>query len=381
MLTLASLFYRTSAPVNQKTERFVILIPAHNEAATLPLMLGPIMALRAGENAPEPDVVVIADNCTDNTATLARQAGAVVYERHNLEARGKGHALEWAMQKLPQDFPDYTACVILDADTLPDARFLKEAQAVLDRGAQVIQGRYDVMTPFANWRTFMLFISFALANHVRPLGRMRLGLSDGLRGNGMVFRREVLEKVPWQAYGLVEDIEYSNRLVENGYKVAYAPKAVVYGEAPSTGKAATSQRMRWEGGRAAQAKRDIPVMLKLALKKRSFVSFDRAFDLVIPPLVLLAFSVIAVNLVNLLLWLFIHHNWQTWNALLSLALLGGMLFYVVGGLLIARVPFKTFIMLSFVPVYLVWKLRFYLMLLVKRVPTEWVRTPRTTSPD
>lgn len=377
VLTVAALFYKAPKSVQSGSERFVVLIPAHNEAEMLPMMLGPIQALRAGADAPVPHVVVIADNCTDTTAELARQAGVTVYERFDEAARGKGHALEWAMQKLPQDFPDYTACVIFDADTLVDANFLKAATAALSNGAQILQGRYDVLSPFKNWRTFMLYIAFALANHIRPLGRSVLHLSDGLRGNGMVFRREVLEQVPWQAYGLVEDIEYSNRLVQSGYRITYVPQAIVYGEAPSSAKAATSQRMRWEGGRKAQAKKDIPLLMRQAAKRRSLVFFDRAFDLIIPPLVQLVFAVMAVAFFNIVAWFLFKGSWLALDAALSTALLGGLALYVVGGLLVARVPPKAFLMLSFAPFYLPWKMKFYAMMLFRRVPTDWIRTPRT----
>lgn len=376
MLTIAALFYRVSKSPQSGSEWFVILIPAHNEAEMLPLMLGPILTLRSGSDAPTPQVVVIADNCTDNTAELARQAGATVYERFDDTARGKGHALEWAFQKLASDFPDYTACAIFDADTLVDLNFLKAASAALNSGSQVIQGRYDILTPFKNWRTFMLYIAFALANHIRPLGRMALGLSDGLRGNGMVFRREVLERVPWQAYGLVEDIEYTTRLVQHGFRITYVPQAIVYGEAPSSAKAATSQRMRWEGGRKAQAKRDIPALLQQAAKRSSLVLFDRAFDLVIPPLVQLVFAVFGVAFFNIVAWYILKDSWLALDAELSLALLAGMTLYVIGGLLMARVPAKAFLMLGFVPLYLAWKLKVYALLLWHRVPSEWVRTPR-----
>jgi len=377
ILTFAAVFYHKPKINSSLPQNFVILIPSHNEALNIPTVLSPIKALRAGPLSPNPTVVVIADNCTDETAQLAREAGVVVYERNDLTARGKGHALEWAIKKLPQDFPDYTACVIFDADTIPNLNFLKASEEALNRGAKVIQGRYDILNPFENRSTLMLYIAFALANHVRPLGRMMLKLSDGLRGNGMVFQREVLENVPWQAYSLAEDIEYTNRLVQQGYKVEYVPEASIKGQAPNDNKQAVSQRLRWEGGRGVQARKDVPPLLRQALRKGSPVFFDRAFDLLIPPLALLVMLVISVTIFNTVVWAIFGTGWLAWNAEASLAMLLGLTVYVIGGLLLARVPAKTYMTLAFVPFYLVWKIKVYALLVFRRLPTEWVRTERT----
>jgi cellulose synthase/poly-beta-1,6-N-acetylglucosamine synthase-like glycosyltransferase len=245
----------------------------------------------------------------------------------------------------------------------------------------VVQGRYDVLSPFQNWRTLMQYTAAALAQHVRPMGRMVLGLSETLHGNGMVFRREVLERVPWQAYGLVEDMEYALRLTRQGYRIEYASDAIIYTQAPTTGEQALSQRLRWEGGRGSQARQNLLPLFRQAFQKRSLILLDRALDLLVPPLALLVMSVTSVALLNLFLWVWLGGNWSAWNAILGLALMAGLVLYVIGGLLVARVPWRAFVMLSFAPFYLLFKLRVYATLLFRHVPVEWVRTPRTSIKD
>ena len=374
---IAAAFYRPPKPaatISPDIHHFVILIPAHNEALTLPATLETIKTLRTNDNH-APQIVVVADNCTDNTAELARQAGVTVYERHNTELRGKGHALRESIERL-LDETQFEALVVLDADTIPDQAFLREAQHALHRGAEVIQGRYDVLKPNASWRTLLMYSAFVIYNHIRPLGRVTLGLSDGLRGNGMVFRREVLVNFPWQAFSLVEDIEYTTRLTLAGISVTYVPQAKIYGQAAATRQQATSQRMRWEGGRWAQAKQDVPRLLKWAIRKADWRAFDRAMDLIIPPLALLIIALSGLLGLNALLWWWLGETGLGTTLLGWVGLLIAMGLFVFGGLVVAHAPRQAYLALLFAPLYIVWKLGLYARMAVNRTPREWVRTPR-----
>lgn len=382
----AAAFYRNHYADKQltktsKPERFVILVPAHDEALTLPATIETIKALRVDNAAdmPAPLVVVVADNCTDDTAEIARKAGVLVYERHNQELRGKGHALQYAIARLMQEYDDsqFSALVIFDADTVPDKAFLNEATKALRSGAVVIQGRYDILKQQSSWRTHLLYVAFILYNHIRPLGRASLKLSDGLRGNGMVFRREILEQLPWQAFSLVEDIEYTTRLAMAGLKVTYVPEACIYGQAATTSRQATSQRMRWEGGRWQQARQDVPPLLKRALSKRDWVAFDRAFDLIIPPLALLALCLMTLTAFSAVIWFWFRSKnlfVVMWAWISSLI---GLVVFVFGGLAVARVSLKSYLALFFAPFYVLWKLQIYVRMLFGRTPQQWVRTVRS----
>jgi len=382
-LMIAAAFYRQKRSTKAEPAPFnyLILIPAHDEALTLPAVLPSILALRSGKGSRQPRVVVVADNCTDNTADLARTAGAEVLERFNPTLGGKGYALEWAISQLMEKYgPDrFSALVILDADTVPDKNFLEEIDRVMLNGAVVAQGRYGILNQAeASWRTHLLSTAFLIYNHVRPLGRAALGLSDGLRGNGMAFRRDILERFPWQAYGLVEDIEYANRLVKAGLKVTYAPAALIYGQGASSRKQATVQRMRWEGGRFRQVRADVPSLLRVAVTRPSFSAFDRALDLLIPPLALLALLLGGLTVLDVILWLLLGGAWLTATVVGWLVLILGLLIFVIGGLAVARAPKAAWMALVFAPFYILWKMQIYIRMLVFKAPKQWVRTPRST---
>jgi cellulose synthase/poly-beta-1,6-N-acetylglucosamine synthase-like glycosyltransferase len=176
---------------------------------------------------------------------------------------------------------------------------------------------------------------------------------------------------------LVEDIEYGTRLALAGIPVTYVPEARLYGQAASTGKQALSQRLRWEGGRGAQARKDVPPLLKAAVKQRSFIPFDRAVDLTIPPLGLLFSLTAFFGSLNLGAWAAFGGTWLGLTAALWLAPISGIVLFVFAGLVIARVPAKAYLALAFAPFYIIWKLWVYFLLLTRRLPTEWVRTTRS----
>ena len=188
----------------------VVLIPAHDEE----LSLGATLASLAAQDAPPAEIVVIADNCTDGTARIAREAGATVWERTDPQRRGKGYALAWAVERVLDITPrpnngepegkspviggkGVMTFAVLDADTQADPSFCRELCAAL-QSADAVQGRYGVLSPDDGWRVGLMAAAFALVNHVRPLGADRLGGFVGLKGNGMGFTRETLEKVSWR---------------------------------------------------------------------------------------------------------------------------------------------------------------------------------------
>ncbi|HWI74898.1 MAG TPA: glycosyltransferase family 2 protein, partial [Baekduia sp.] len=179
----------------------VVLVPAHDEedgvAAT-------VASLRPGD--PDREVVVIADNCGDRTAAVARAAGATVIERADAHHRGKGHALAWALEWLAAERPATDMVVMVDADCLASPNLVGALRdALADGGAAAAQARYEVANADASPAAGLRSAAFALWNTVRPLGKERLGLSCGLLGTGMAFRRDVLDRVPWEAFGVAED--------------------------------------------------------------------------------------------------------------------------------------------------------------------------------
>src|SRR6185437_14684944 len=181
---------------------FDLVIPAHNEERTLPRLMESISAL---DYPPERlRVHIVADNCTDRTAEVARRAGAIVYERRDAERIGKGFAISLGLSAALQLAGQaHDGVVFIDADSDLTPQFLRVLAAYLDAGAQAIQAYYSVRNAGDSSVAMLRYVALCLYHYLRPLGRSRLGLSAGLRGNGMCFRRQVAE-LGWSAHGLTE---------------------------------------------------------------------------------------------------------------------------------------------------------------------------------
>ena len=355
---------RSGAP----THRFAVVVPAHDEEAGIGATVRNLLAV---DYPPERRAVwVVADNCRDQTAERAREAGATVLVRRDETFRGKGYALAHAFAAVErEDVAD--AVVVVDADTLVSPNLLAAFSARLAGGAEALQAHYAVRNPDASWRTRLMALAFSLFHGVRSLGRERLGVSCGLRGNGMCFTRGVLCRVPHDSFSVVEDLEYGIRLGEAGVRVGYVPEAEVRGEMPASARNSRSQRRRWEGGRRAIFRAHAGRLLRRAAAERDPVLLDLFLDLAIPPLTrLLAVALLgtlAAAAVSALAGHTVVALWLFLAADLSIAA------YVVrGAQLCGPGALKT---LAFVPFYVIWKLG----LLVANPGSSkqtWVRTPR-----
>ena len=374
----------TAAIGQAGSPRLALLLPAHNEEMVLDAALKSLGGI--DYPADRFRIVVIADNCTDRTAEIAAANGAVVLTRFNDLEIGKGYALEWALKELfaagaRGDFKlveiaDFDGIVVLDADTLVSPNLLTAFAAGLARGEKAMQVRYEVLNSGDSWRTKLMSCALALVHIVKPLGREHLELSDGLKGNGMCFARNVVESVPWSGASITEDIEYTLRLCRAGYRVAFLPDAAVWAQMPVTGAQAASQRQRWEGGRYQLLFGVAPRLVMEALRKRSLVLLDRGMELIIPPfaemfaipLVFLALCGTALGLTG---W-----PWAAGLAWAWIAILGLQAGYLFGGLWVARVPRSVAISVLAAPIYIVWKFGLYAVMAVGRSAGGWKRTER-----
>jgi 1,2-diacylglycerol 3-beta-glucosyltransferase len=279
VLTIFSRGLNTPKP--DFSRRFAIVVPAHNEATGI---VDTITSLRSlVYPAAQFCIVVIADNCTDTTAELARATGVTVIERFDDARRSKGFALTDVLSKVLDD-PLIDAVVVIDADTHVDGNLLSAVSARFAQGAHAAQADYQVANPDGGWRTQLMSVAFTCFHEVRSMGRERFGLSTGLRGNGMAFTRFALETVPHQASSLVEDLEHGIALAKAGIRVVYIHEAHVRAEMPVDDDAAASQRKRWERGRDLMRAEHGWPLLKLSVKNRSKVQADLAADVLIPPL-------------------------------------------------------------------------------------------------
>jgi len=249
LLSVAALLpaARRAAPAgcdDTETGRIAVLVPAHNEAAVLPHTLPSL--LNAVHRDEATNLWVIADNCSDDTDRVAREAGANVLIRQSDTLRGKGHALEHAFTELLKQ--GYAWIVVIDADSTVDADFIRTMRSAMRPGREVLQACY-LSEPAKTSRGRIARLAQWGYNLVRPLGRSRLGFSAGLLGNGFALKRALVERLPYCAHSVVEDLEYHIMLVRADVKVHFVREALVLGEIAETGGGARTQRTRWEGGR------------------------------------------------------------------------------------------------------------------------------------
>lgn len=259
---------------------FAIIIAAHNEQQVIKHLVENIQVLKYPRELY--DIFVIADNCKDNTAKIARAAGAIVYERFNLEERGKGYAMEWMFTKLFKLPRQYDGVVIFDADNLVHENFLLEMNNRLCKGEQVIQGYLDAKNPDDTWISGTFAISFWVVNHIWHLAKYNIGLSSVLGGTGMCISTKVLSKFGWGATCLTEDMEFTMKVLLEGIPTTWAHDAIVYDEKPLTFGQAWKQRKRWAQGHFDIAGRYIPRMLIEGIKQRDLRILDGVFHLLQP---------------------------------------------------------------------------------------------------
>jgi GT2 family glycosyltransferase len=224
-------------------KRLMVVVPSHNEE----LSIARCVASLAAATGSAQDVIVVAHNCSDRTAEIARLAGARVEVLNDPSLAGKGHALAHGFAAAFHRF-GADAVMIVDADSTVSSNITVEAARRLAY-SPVVQCRYQVRNYSATWRTGMTALAFLGINVVRPRGRDRLGLSCGIFGNGFAMRKQVLEDVAYDAHSIVEDMEFHLALVSRGYKVRFVNDAVVLGDMPLSAKTSASQHSRWEGGR------------------------------------------------------------------------------------------------------------------------------------
>jgi cellulose synthase/poly-beta-1,6-N-acetylglucosamine synthase-like glycosyltransferase len=368
LLTVAALFAKrtTERRDGAPSTRFVIMAPAHDEERLLPQLLESLAQMDYPRELYATHVA--ADNCSDRTAEVGRARGAIVHERFNAELRGKGYALEWLLQQIWERGVEHDAIVILDADSIVSPNFLSVMDARMSRGERVVQAYYAVRAPESSRSAGIRAAALTVLHYLRPLGRMALGGSTGLKGNGMVFAADILRKHRWTA-SLTEDIEYHMKLIRAGERAVFAPDAVVWAEMPDSLRASKTQNERWERGRMEMIKSYLPGLIGEGLRSRSFLLLDAAIEQLIPPFSVVAGLSVAALLSALLLG-------SRDAAVLAAAIIAGQAIYIFAGLLMARAPLSVYKSLIFAPFFVAWKLVLYGRLLLGIRPRDWVRTAR-----
>jgi cellulose synthase/poly-beta-1,6-N-acetylglucosamine synthase-like glycosyltransferase len=350
--------------------RFAVLVPAHEEELVIGQLLDSI------NTADDPgdlfEVHVIADHCTDQTASIARGLGATVHERNDPQPRGKSHALNWLVGHLlaRESGERVDAFVILDADSIVSPGFLRAMDARLRTGQPLVQGLVQIDDPGADRFGQLRALAYEFISHVRPRGRSTLGLSAGLRGNGMCIARDLAARFPWDPDSLTEDYELHARLLAAGLRVSFAPDAVVRTQLPQSLAVARAQSQRWERGRLDAMRNHVPALIRDGLRRRSWASIDGALELLIPPFSIFMALMSALLVVSLLSGIV---------PLIVVAAVGvvAQVLYTLRGLALAsrRYP-SIYRALLFVPVFVLWRVWQYVVVLTRRGRVQWTRTVR-----
>ena len=300
VISICSLInFKEKKILEEKTNRFMAIIPAHNEEAVVENLIASLKKQDYPKDSY--DIYVIADNCTDNTAKIAREAGAIVYERFDSMHKTKGAALKWFLaQKIEEDAP-YDAFCIFDADNIVDVNFLKAMNRKLCQGETVVQGYRDIKNPTDSWVTAGYAIFYWTMNRFYHLARYNIGLSPLINGTGFMVRFDQIKPEGWNTKTLTEDIEFSLKQIIRGRKLGWARDAIVYDEQPVGFKQSWSQRSRWTVGHI-QCMGEYTKDLAIATKEnKTVMNFDGLLYIVgsIPMFVI----TIVLLLVNLGLYL------------------------------------------------------------------------------
>jgi Glycosyltransferase like family 2 len=344
-----------SAPI-----RLAVIIPAHNEE----ILIGScIESLRTSTAGDPTRIIAIAHNCSDRTAERAAEAGAEVVVYDDPAARGKGCALAFGFAYATSQGMD--ASLIVDADSTVSPNLIGIVRKALANGAEAVQCRYEMDCSSKRPTTRLTSLAFRGFNVVRPAGRDRLGLSAGILGNGFAVRQTVVANNSYNSHSVVEDLEFHIKLVLAGKKVQFLSDAKVSSGLPSTQQGETTQRSRWEGGRANAARSWLGPLLRQLTRGR-LCALEPALDLASLPIGYGA-ALLIVAMCLPLTWIRIY----TLIAVLVLA----------AHVLVAAWSGTDFAgdmrVLARAPGYIVWKLCMLPRLLrSSRSNSTWVRTER-----
>ena len=229
--------------------RFAVIIAARNERMVLPNLIESIQ----NQNYPKEalDVIVIADNCTDDTAAICRNMGAIVYERENKELIGKGYALDYLFSQMMENgtFDSYEGYCVIDADNLLDENFIAEMNKMFDKGHRILTSYRNSKNYADNWISAGYALWFMREARFLNNPRMRLGSSCAISGTGFLVHRDIIAKNNgWKHHLLTEDIEFTIDSVLAGERIGYCEYAVLYDEQPTTMRQSWDQRLRWAKG-------------------------------------------------------------------------------------------------------------------------------------
>jgi cellulose synthase/poly-beta-1,6-N-acetylglucosamine synthase-like glycosyltransferase len=343
--------------------RFALVIAAHNEEKVIGQLVSNLQQMDYPRELY--DIYVIADNCTDRTAEVAREQGARVIERFNRREQGKGYALEYGFGQILSSDPNYDAVVVFDADNLVSTNFLLVMNTRLLRGESIIQGYLATKNPDDTWITKAICVGYLITNRFWQLAKYRLGLSCALGGTGMCISVPVLRRYGWGMTSLTEDLEFQTKALLNGLRVSWAHEARVFDEKPLTLRRSWRQRRRWMQGHCDVAGRYFIRLLWQGLCRRDPAMVDGALYLCQPFLVMVCGVLLVYNLMHVQF-----HTALFW-VLVSLAL---QISYFSIALRLERVERAVYSWLFYYPAFILTWIPVAFVGYLLRKKKEWTHT-------
>ena len=244
IISITSLIkFKEKPMLTDKKHRFIIALPANNEEGVIGNLIKSLQMQDYDKSLY--DIYVIADNCTDGTANVARENGVIVYERFDEDKKTKGYALNWFLDKMKDKKDDYDALLVFDADNVVDKNFLNVMNKKLCQGEVLVQGYRDIKNPTDTWVSGGYAIFYWTMNRLYHLARYNMGLSPLINGTAFMVKWDILIDEGWNTKTLTEDIEFALINISKGVKLGWAKDAIVYDEQPLTFKQSWKQRERW----------------------------------------------------------------------------------------------------------------------------------------
>lgn len=353
-----------------KRPPIAVVIPAHNESRGI----GPTIDSIRPQLQEQDVLLVVADNCSDDTAEQAQRHGAQVTERCNLVQRGKGFALDHGWHTLGGAASKYQMFLFVDADCIVHPGSVNALVVQAMRSNRPVQAMYLIfnamLSPSA--RQKLSEFAYVVNSHARPLGMHRMGLPCNLVGSGMLFQRDVLASVSLASGHLVEDMQLGLTLARRGLPPVFCPEAYVTSTFPDDSQSQETQRTRWEHGRLSIMTQLLPKLLFAAVVKRDLNLLSMALDTCVPPLTLLLMLQVIASVAA--------GGWYLFSGTVApLMIATSLLATLLAALSLAWYQYGrqsiSAVDLGKAATYVLWKIPLYIKFAIAR-QTEWVKTER-----
>ena len=363
---LAAIFLKKPSAMRLQADNrpiIAVLMPAHNESLVITQTIQSIMPQLKSQD----QLLVVADNCSDDTAAIARNLGATVIERTRQNERGKGYALDYGLQHLKANPPQIV--LIIDADCMVENDAINKLASACMAYQRPIQALYLMESqPNPSLKARIAEFAWLVKNKVRPLGFKALGLPCQLMGTGMAFLWEDIIKVNLASGHIVEDMKLGADLSRMNKAPLFLPDALVTSIFPLTAEATNTQRTRWEHGHLSMILTEAPRLFFEATKTKNSQMLGLALDLIVPPLVSLLLACAVILIISLV-----------FSIKLALVLSTILLLALISAVLLAWGFFGrhiiSFKQLCYAPIYVLVKIPIYIKFFFNR-QVEWVRSKR-----